>query len=139
MRNGCGGESGCLDIVLSVPNGFSLPCRVALGFFDRARGLIGTRAGDRCRNALFLPRCSSVHTCGMAYPLDLAFFRADGTVVRICRAVGAWRIRRSLGAVAVAECEAPNIDEATWKGVEGGWFRVGDVVEGFPRLLEGPA
>lgn len=139
MRNGYDGESGCPGIVLSVPNGFSLPCRVALGFFDRARGLIGTRAGDRRGNALFFPRCSSVHTCGMAYPLDLAFFRADGTVVRICRAVGAWQMRWSLGAVAVVECETPDIDETMQEGMEGGWFRIGDVVEGFPRLLEEPA
>ena len=34
-------------------------------------------------NALLLPDCPSVHTCGMAYPIDLAFFREDGSVARV--------------------------------------------------------
>ena len=114
------------DVVLSVPGGFALVCRAAVGFLDRARGLLGTLPGRPLENALLLPDCSSVHTCGMAYPIDLAFFREDGSVARVCRNVGAWRVRGLPGAAAVAEREAGGRD----------WFRVGDVVEGFPGLLE---
>ena len=114
------------DVVLSVPGGFALVCRAAAGFLDRARGLLGTLPGRPLENALLLPDCPSVHTCGMAYPIDLAFFREDGSVARVCRNVGAWRVRGLPGAAAVAEREAGGRD----------WFRVGDVVEGFPGLLE---
>ena len=113
-------------VVLSVPGGFTLVCRAAVGFLDRARGLLGTLPGRPLENALLLPDCPSVHTCGMAYPIDLAFFREDGSVARVCRNVGAWRVRGLPGAAAVAEREAGGQD----------WFRVGDVVEGFPGLLE---
>ena len=113
-------------VVLSVPGGFTLVCRAAVGFLDRARGLLGTLPGRPLENALLLPDCPSVHTCGMAYPIDLAFFREDGSVARVCRNVGAWRVRGLPGAAAVAEREAGGRD----------WFRVGDVVEGFPGLLE---
>ena len=113
-------------VVLSVPGGFTLVCRAAVGFLDRARGLLGTLPGRPLENALLLPDCQSVHTCGMAYPIDLAFFREDGSVARVCRNVGAWRVRGLPGAAAVAEREAGGRD----------WFRVGDVVEGFPGLLE---
>lgn len=113
-------------VVLSVPGGFTLVCRAAVGFLDRARGLLGTLPGRPLENALLLPDCQSVHTCGMAYPIDLAFFCEDGSVARVCRNVGAWRVRGLPGAAAVAEREAGGRD----------WFRVGDVVEGFPGLLE---
>ena len=57
-------------VVLSVPGGFTLVCRAAVGFLDRARGLLGTLPGRPLENALLLPDCPSVHTCGMAYPID---------------------------------------------------------------------
>lgn len=45
---------------------------------ERRTGLLGTDALD---GALWIHRCSSVHTFGMRYPLDLAFVDRSGRVV----------------------------------------------------------
>lgn len=47
--------------------------------------------------------CSSVHTCFMRAPLDIAFLAEDGTVVAVCERVPPWRVRRHRGASAVLE------------------------------------
>ena len=52
---------------------------------------------------LLLPRCSTVHTFGMRFALDLVFVDADGDPVRIVRDVGPRRIIRRRGAAAVLE------------------------------------
>ena len=74
----------------------------------RLRGMIG-RAPDPSM-AMAFPRCRSVHTWFMAYPLDIAFIDEEGEVVEIhcgvkpCRTLGcrgAWgvieRVSRPLG------------------------------------------
>jgi len=45
---------------------------------ERRTGLLGT---DGLTGALWIEPCSSVHTFGMHYPLDLAFVRRDGRVI----------------------------------------------------------
>jgi uncharacterized membrane protein (UPF0127 family) len=48
---------------------------------DRMRGLLdspGLAEGE----ALVISPCTSVHMFGMAFPLDVAFVRRDGTVIR---------------------------------------------------------
>ena len=53
-------------------------------FGVRLRGLALRRsAGD----ALYFPRCRSVHTIGMRFALDLIWVDADGAIVRIDRGV----------------------------------------------------
>ena len=52
---------------------------------------------------LLLPRCSTVHTFGMRFALDLVFVDAGGDPVRIVRDVGPSRIVRRRGAAAVVE------------------------------------
>jgi uncharacterized protein len=44
---------------------------------ERRQGLLGT---DRLDGALWIERCSSVHTIGMRYPIDVAFVGATGQV-----------------------------------------------------------
>lgn len=51
---------------------------------ERLKGLLGT--GPDARPVL-LVRCSSVHTFGMGYPLDLAFVGELGEVLRVVRDV----------------------------------------------------
>ena len=53
--------------------------------------------------ALLLPRCRSVHTCGMRFPIDLVWLDRDGRPVRVDRAVPPWRVRSCRAAVAVLE------------------------------------
>ena len=53
--------------------------------------------------ALLLPRCRSVHTFGMRFPLDLIWLDRDGRVLRVDEAVPPWRVRSCRGAAAVLE------------------------------------
>jgi hypothetical protein len=53
--------------------------------------------------ALLLPRCRSVHTFGMRFPLDLVWLDRDGRTVRVDAAVPPCRVRRCRQAVAVLE------------------------------------
>ncbi|MCW2967349.1 MAG: hypothetical protein JWM71_1121 [Solirubrobacteraceae bacterium] len=55
------------------------------------------------RGPLHIPRCRSVHTFGMRYPLDLLWLDAAGEVVRIDRAVPPRRVRTCRGARSVIE------------------------------------
>jgi uncharacterized membrane protein (UPF0127 family) len=52
---------------------------------------------------LLIPRCSSVHTFGMRFPLDVDFLGADREVVRRVEAVPARRLLWCRGATAVLE------------------------------------
>jgi hypothetical protein len=54
-------------------------------------------------HALLLPRCRSVHTFGMRFPLDLVWLDRDGRVLRVDEAVPPWRVRSCRDAAAVME------------------------------------
>ncbi len=56
--------------------------------------------------ALLLPRCRSIHTCGMRYPLDLVWLDGAGAVLALESGVGPWRLRSRAGAAAVLEAPA---------------------------------
>ena len=62
---------------------------LAQTFPMRLRGMIG-RAPDLSM-AMAFPRCRSVHTWFMAYPLDIAFIDDEGEVVEVYRGVGPCR------------------------------------------------
>ncbi|HWM63710.1 MAG TPA: DUF192 domain-containing protein [Solirubrobacterales bacterium] len=85
--------------------GFEVP--VAIGF--RAR-LLGLARLDRAEAGagLLLPRCSSVHTLGMRFALDLVFLDADGAPLAVRREVSPRRIVCMGAAVAVLELPAPS-------------------------------
>ena len=53
--------------------------------------------------ALHLPRCRSVHTLGMRFPIDIAFLDARGNTIRTDRAVPPNRVRICRRARAVLE------------------------------------
>jgi uncharacterized protein len=55
------------------------------------------------RHALLLPRCRSVHTFGMRFPLDLIWLDREGRVLRVDEAVPPWRVRSCRRAAAVLE------------------------------------
>ena len=52
---------------------------VARGFFRRALGLL-TRSALPDHEGLLIPNCSSIHTFGMRFPIDVLFFSGDGVV-----------------------------------------------------------
>jgi hypothetical protein len=77
------------------------PARVARRFGER---LIGLSWSGRPRAlALLIPRCRSVHTFGMRFPLDLYWLGPGGDVIRVDRGVRPWRIARCAEARAVVE------------------------------------
>jgi hypothetical protein len=74
-----------------------------------ARGL-GRLVGLALRRdrgvALLLPRCRSVHTFGMRFPLDLVWLDSAGRVVRVDRSVPPCRVRSCRAARSVLELRA---------------------------------
>lgn len=73
-----------------------------MGFGRRLRGL----AFAEPRGPLHIPRCRSVHTFGMRYPLDLIWLDGRGAVVRVDYAVAPRRVRACRRARSVIEIPA---------------------------------
>ena len=65
-------------------------CHVAECFVDRLRGLIGRRSFKR-GEAMFFPRCNSVHMWFMRFSIDVVFVRSvereDGTKIFVISSV----------------------------------------------------
>jgi uncharacterized membrane protein (UPF0127 family) len=95
---------------------------VADSWWGRLRGLLARPAlleGE----GLLLMECSSVHTVGMGYPIDVAFLDADGTVVRSIGSLEPYRF--GLGgpeAVHALELPAGRLEETgTVPGIRLSW------------------
>jgi uncharacterized protein len=71
----------------------------------RFTGLIGRRSLP-AGTALEIPRCRSVHTFGMRFPLDLVWLDGSRHVVRVDRAVPPWRVRSCRQARSVLELDS---------------------------------
>ncbi len=75
---------------------------------QRMRGLLGR---DGIEGALLLPRCRSVHTLGMRFPIDVAFLNRNGRVVGVVAPMRRWRLGRTrFRASQVLEAEAGTFD-----------------------------
>lgn len=96
-----------MGVLLRPPAGAPLVPRAwrADTALTRMRGLLGRRplvAGE----ALLITSCSSIHTVGMRYALDVAFVDAGERVVKLCRnlpplrAAWSWRSRHAVEMVA---------------------------------------
>ena len=69
--------------------------------------------------ALHIPKCRSVHTFTMRFPLDLVWLGKDGTPVRVDRDVAPRRLRSCLRARSVVECNAGEADAFLAAGLAG--------------------
>ena len=78
----------------------------ATTFRTRLRGLAWRDQADAGRG-LMIPRCSSVHTFGMRFALDLYFLDAEGRVIAVRRWVPPRRVVWKRGACAVLELPSP--------------------------------
>jgi uncharacterized membrane protein (UPF0127 family) len=85
--------------------GGGLQVRVAATFMARGLGLLVGRPLADAEGLLIAP-CSSVHTIGMRYPIDVVFLARSGEVLRSCGEVRAGRFRIKAGAHAVLELRA---------------------------------
>lgn len=109
---------------LLLPSGEALACLRARTFRERLKGLLGTSAEGMSGRALLIERCPSVHTFGMAYPIDVAFVGWDGRVLASARGVAPGRVLSCRGAAAAIERPAS----------PGPWLREGDaaLIDGAP-------
>jgi len=78
------------------------PVRVAERGWDRTRGLLG-RARIEGGEGLLITRCSSVHTVGMRYAIDVVFLDREGRIARIVEGLRPMRMALCLGAASVLE------------------------------------
>lgn len=78
---------------------------VADGFFQRLLGMTARAPVDKHGVPIVMafPNCRAVHTCGMPYPLDIAFIDDRGAVLELYRCVGPFRMLQSRNAVLVLE------------------------------------
>ncbi len=60
-------------------------------WWARLRGLLGRR-GLKEGEALILSPCSSIHTLGMRFPIDVVFVDGNWVVLELAEAVPPWRI-----------------------------------------------
>jgi uncharacterized membrane protein (UPF0127 family) len=72
---------------------------------ERMRGLL-SRPPLSEGEGLWIVPCSSVHTVGMGYPLDLVYLDRRGTVLKIVRRLRPWRFSACLGASVSLEIRA---------------------------------
>lgn len=89
--------------------------RVANGVGARLLGLSHLDR-ERAGSGLLIPRCSSVHTFGMRFPLDLVFLDHDGAPTSVRRKVPPRRLVFDRRASAVLELPSPQGDR-----VADGW------------------
>lgn len=85
---------------------------VATGFRLRLLGLAWRDRADAAPGLLF-PRCSSVHTFGMRFALDLYFLDAERRVIAVRRRVPPRRVVWKRGACAVLEVPSPPRGESS--------------------------
>jgi hypothetical protein len=78
---------------------------VARTFAQRLKGL-ALRRRPPSRAALLIARCSSVHTFGMRFALDLIWLDPDAEILRVDHAVPPGRVRSCPGAAGVIEAPA---------------------------------
>lgn len=90
MRPSHHGSKRSVREVLVEGDGLSARAEVLDSFLSRLRGLLGSRRGDARARPVVITPCSSIHTCGMHYPIDVAMLDARGKVVCSRRDVPPW-------------------------------------------------
>lgn len=64
---------------------------IARSFWQRFKGLMLSKPLPLAQG-LLIPRCASVHTLFMRYPLDVVYLDAQGAVVKLVPALNPWRL-----------------------------------------------
>ena len=64
--------------------------RVAVSFWARLRGLIGSKPLEQGEGLLIIP-CNSIHTHFMSFPIDVLFVSQEQKVVAVQQALQPWR------------------------------------------------
>ena len=77
---------------------------------ERMRGLLARPPLTQDQGLLIMP-CSSVHTFGMRYPIDLVFLNKDWQIKKLVSALKPYRLAWSTGASMVVEMMAGTLDK----------------------------
>ncbi len=101
---------------------FAEPVEYAAGFFARLKGLLGRRGMDG-RSAMIIEHCSSVHTAGMRFALDLIFLDKEWRVISIRRDV------KPGNPMVTGGMRAKRVVESQAGGLELNHLRVGDQLQ----------
>ncbi|MEQ8289433.1 MAG: DUF192 domain-containing protein [Gammaproteobacteria bacterium] len=83
---------------------------ITSNFLDRMCGLL-FRPQLKAGEALLISPCSSVHTFGMRYSIDLVYLDATMTVLKTVSAIRPWRMSACKGAKSVLELAANRAEE----------------------------
>ncbi len=78
-------------------------------FIDRMRGLLGSAPLKQNEGLLIVP-CSSVHTFGMTYAIDLVFLDKQLTIIKTVKALKPWRMAASSAASMVLELATDSLE-----------------------------
>ncbi len=73
--------------------------------FERMRGLLGRTPLTATQGMLIRP-CSSIHTIGMRYPIDIIFLNADWVICKLVENLGHFNFALCKGASTVLETRA---------------------------------
>ncbi|MPM34201.1 hypothetical protein SDC9_80783 [bioreactor metagenome] len=76
--------------------------RMADSFFGRLRGLLGTKTLALGEGLVIQP-CSSIHTIGMAYNIDVLFIDKNDCIAKIAADIGPGRMAACSGSAYVIE------------------------------------
>jgi len=77
----------------------------------RNAGLLGRHSLDP-GTAMIIAPTNAVHTFFMRFPIDIAFVRKDGCILKVREGVPAWRLAAAWGAYAVVEMAAGSFEMA---------------------------
>lgn len=96
--------------------------RAALRWWQRLQGLLfRKRLANDGSEALLISPCSSIHTIGMVYPLDVVFLDGSGAVLSVREHLRPWRACMQRGAKSVLEFHAGAVQQLR--------IQPGDVIE----------
>lgn len=79
-------------------------------FLERMRGLLG-KEKLKADEGLLLAPCSSIHTFGMQYTIDVLFLDKQLTIVKTVKSLKPWRMAASNAATMVLELAEDSIDK----------------------------
>jgi len=82
----------------------------AVTFFRRLKGLLGTSCLPE-GEALLIRPCSSIHTIGMKYPIDVLFMTSDDKVLKIAPSMFPGRTASARGSSYVLELPVGVVDK----------------------------
>ncbi len=104
----------------------AVTCLVADSYFSRFLGLMGKKE-IAPRSAICFPKCNSIHTLFMRFPIDVVMVGSDGTVVKIVEAMKPWRLilpewkAKHVIEMRAQECRSLGITEGSRVTCKGVW------------------